>query len=74
LPKLEIVFVALVPTGRKFGLIIQKLKKNSKGEDKSLAETWIRILMFHMLLGLPDPDPLVRGTDSEPEPSISKQK
>jgi hypothetical protein len=27
---------------------------------------------IHMFLGLPDPDPLVRGM--EPDPSISKQK
>ncbi len=26
-----------------------------------------------MLLGLPDPDPLVRGMDMDPDPSISKQ-
>jgi hypothetical protein len=30
----------------------------------------IRIRMF---LGLPDPDPLVRGTDLAPDPSIIKQ-
>jgi hypothetical protein len=29
-------------------------------------------IRIHMFLGLPDPDPLVRGMD--PEPSISKQK
>jgi hypothetical protein len=29
-------------------------------------------IRFHMLLGLPDPDPLVRGTD--PDPSMIKQK
>jgi hypothetical protein len=27
-----------------------------------------------MFLGLPDPDPLVRGTDPTPDPSIVKQK
>ncbi len=31
----------------------------------------IRILMF---LGLLDPDPLVRGTDPDPDPFIIKQK
>jgi hypothetical protein len=30
---------------------------------------WIR-----MFLGLQDPDPLVRGTDPDPDPSIIKQK
>jgi hypothetical protein len=34
---------------------------------KEVLRFWIR-----MLLGLPDPDPLVRGTD--PDPSIIKQK
>jgi hypothetical protein len=32
----------------------------------------IRIRRIHMFLGLPDPDPLVRDTD--PDPSIIKQK
>jgi hypothetical protein len=34
-----------------------------------------RIRMIHKILGLPDPDPLVRGTDqdSDPDPSIIKQ-
>jgi hypothetical protein len=32
----------------------------------------IRILRVHIFLGLPDPDPLVRET--EPDPSIIKQK
>ncbi len=34
---------------------------------------WIRI---HMFLGLPDPDPLVRGMDPDPapDPSIIMQK
>jgi hypothetical protein len=30
----------------------------------------IRIRMIRMSLGLPDPDPLVRGTGTDPEPSI----
>ena len=36
----------------------------------------IRIHRIHMSLGLPDPDPLVRGMDQDPapdlDPSISK--
>jgi hypothetical protein len=28
----------------------------------------------HMFLGLPDPDPLVRGMDPDPDPSIIMQK
>ena len=33
----------------------------------------IRIHRIHML-GLPDPDPLVRGMDPDPDPSIIMQK
>ncbi len=36
-----------------------------------LAVLRIRI---HLFLGLPDPDPLVRGMDSDPYPSIIMQK
>jgi hypothetical protein len=32
----------------------------------------IRIHRFHVLLGLLDPDPLVRGMDPDPDPSIIK--
>jgi len=34
---------------------------------------WIRI-GIHMFLGLPDPDPLVRGTDSDQETFYRKAK
>jgi hypothetical protein len=38
----------------------------------------IRIHWIHMFLGLPDPDPLVRGMDPDPaldpDPSITMQK
>jgi hypothetical protein len=34
----------------------------------------IRIHRIHTFLGLPDPDPLVRGMDPDPDLSISKQK
>ncbi len=33
----------------------------------------IRIQRIHMFLDLPDPDPLVRGVDPDPDPSIIKQ-
>jgi hypothetical protein len=33
----------------------------------------IRIHRIHMFLGLPDPDPLVRGMDPDPDPSIIMQ-
>ncbi len=31
-------------------------------------------IRIHMFLGLPDPDPLVRGMDPDPDPSVIKQK
>jgi hypothetical protein len=34
----------------------------------------IRIHRMHMFLGLPDPDPLVRGMDADPDPAIIMQK
>ncbi len=34
----------------------------------------IRIRRIHMFLGLPDPDPLVRETDLDSDPSSTKQK
>jgi hypothetical protein len=34
----------------------------------------IRIRRIRMFLGLLDPDPLVRGVDPDPDPSINKQK
>ncbi len=30
----------------------------------------IRIHRIHMFLGLPDPDPLVRGMDRDPDPDV----
>jgi hypothetical protein len=31
-------------------------------------------IRIHMFFGLPDPDPLVRGMDPDPDPSIIMQK
>ncbi len=31
---------------------------------------WIRIHRIHMFLGLPDPNPLVRGLDPDPDPAL----
>ena len=47
----------------------------------AVLQIWIRIQIrihrIHMFLGLPDPDPLVRGMDPDPaldpDPSIIKQ-
>ncbi len=33
-----------------------------------------RIHRIHVFFGLPDPDPLVRGMDPDPDPSIIMQK
>ncbi len=33
-------------------------------------EAVLRIHRIHMLLGLPDPDPLVRGMDPDPDPAL----
>ncbi len=41
------------------------------GAFEPLLRIGIRIRMF---LGVLDPDPLVRGMDSDPDPSITKQK
>ncbi len=48
---------------------------------KSVKELWhsalrilIRIHQIHMFLGLPDPDPLDRSMDPDPNPSIIMQK
>jgi hypothetical protein len=46
--------------------------KNRK-KVKFHAVLRIRIHLFFGLLG-PDPDPLVRGMDPDPDPSIIKQK
>jgi hypothetical protein len=39
-----------------------------------LAVLRIRIHRIYMFLGLPGPDPQVRGMDPDPDPSIVKQK
>jgi hypothetical protein len=45
-------------------------------DGQKLAVLRIRIHRIHMFLGLPDPDPLVRGIDPDPDPdpSIIMQK
>ncbi len=52
-----------------------RVRKNSVGESQNMfvlaPVLRIRIRMF---LGLLDPDPLVRGTDPDSDPSIIKQK
>jgi hypothetical protein len=41
-------------------------------ESLALYKSVLRI-RIHMFLGLPDPDPLVRGMDPDPDPSIIMQ-
>ncbi len=47
-------------------------------EKNSVGDLGIRIRTIPMFVGIPDPDPLVRGTDpdpdSGPDPSIIKQR
>jgi hypothetical protein len=49
-------------------------------ESKQVGPAWLkavvrfRIRKIHISLDLPDPDPLERGTDPDPGPSIIKQK
>ncbi len=54
-----------------------KSKPFGRAPDNALvADTGLRIRLprNRMLLGLPDPDPLVRGTNPDPDHSIIKQK
>ncbi len=44
------------------------------GETANQPVLRIRIHRIHMFLGLQDPDPLVRGLDPDPDPSIIMQK
>jgi hypothetical protein len=44
------------------------------GENRQGTVLRIRIRKIHKFLGLLDPDPVVRGTDTAPDPSIIKQK
>jgi hypothetical protein len=54
---------------QKFNLLA--CKSTARNLIKAVLRIWSR-----MFLGLldPDPDPLVRGTDPDPAPSIIKQK
>jgi hypothetical protein len=42
--------------------------------EKSVPAVVLRIRRIRMFLGLLDPDPLVKGMDLDPDPSIIKQK
>ncbi len=52
--------------------LLVKLQAACRKQTKDLV---LRIqIRSHMFLGLPDPDPLVRGTDPDPDPSTIKHK
>jgi hypothetical protein len=44
------------------------------GRSKNAQLIPVLRIRIHMFLGLPDPDPLVRGMDPDPDPSIIMQK
>ncbi len=48
--------------------------RNTFCADRLQAVLRIRIHQIHMFLGLPDPDPLVRGMEPDPDPPIIMQK
>jgi hypothetical protein len=45
-------------------------RKWRKDTQKAVLWIQIRINRIHMFLGLPDPDPLVRGMDPDPDPAL----
>jgi hypothetical protein len=47
---------------------------HSISPTKPVLRIRIRIHRIHVLLGLLDPDPLVRGVDPDPDPSMIMQK
>ncbi len=47
---------------------------SEKNLEKFLSYKSVLGIRLRMFLGLLDPDPLVRGTDPAPNPSIIKQK
>jgi hypothetical protein len=52
------------------GRLLSELERDPLG----LANHPKAVFRIHMFLGLKDPDPLVRGLDPDPDPSIIKQK
>ncbi len=69
---------------REYQDILLKLKNGEQAQDLPVSEVnfwstysdWppaVFRIRIHIFLGLPDPDPLVRGMDPDPDPII-KQK
>jgi hypothetical protein len=50
------------------------LKGSVVDPDPRIQIHRIRIHQIHIFLGLPHPDPLVRGMDPDPDPSVIMQK
>jgi hypothetical protein len=48
--------------------------KRVLGQQDHALKAVLRIHLIHVFLGLPDPDPLVRGMDPDPDPFIIMQK
>jgi hypothetical protein len=58
------------------GGVVQKGGNRDQNWIEKVAVLGIRIRKIPMFLGLPDPDPLIRGMDPDPalDPSIIKQR
>ncbi len=64
---------------QRIGELSEKMARQTAECDSKLDEMFkavlrIRIHRIHMFLGLPDPDPLVRCMEPDPDPSIIMQK
>ncbi len=59
---------------------VKKKRRRFPAEQIERIKSFLAVFWIHMFLGLPDPDPLVRGMDPkttpapDPDPSIIKQK
>jgi hypothetical protein len=54
-------------------LSFRRVEEKPRGSENLRPVFRSRIHRIHMFLGLPDPDPLVRGMDPDPDPSIIMQ-
>ncbi len=61
---------------QRIGELSEKMARQTAECDSKLDEMFKAVLriQIHMFLGIPDPDPLVRGVDPDPDPSIIMQK
>jgi hypothetical protein len=56
------------PSG--FASVVRIVKCNSVNLNTDYSECLLAVLRIRMFSGLPDPDPLVRGMDPAPDPSL----